>query len=101
MFYAAIRKYTVLPEFVEEVMQRIARDFLPLISQEPGYLEYFALRVGDNGVMTISIFYSLQAAQDSNPLAHEWVEKNIAHFIEAGPEVTVGQVFVGAVGAKL
>lgn len=101
MFYAAMRKYSVLPEYVEEVMQRIARDFLPVVSQLPDYLEYFALRVGNSEVMTISIFFSLQAAQDSNPIAHEWVEKNIARYIQAGPEVTVGQVLVGAVGAKL
>ncbi len=97
MFYAAIRKYSIIPRCIEEVMQRILVDFLPLISQAPDYLQYYALRVGNNEVITISIFYSLQGAQESNPLAFEWVQRNIAEFVQGGPEVTVGQVFAGAV----
>jgi hypothetical protein len=81
-------------------MQRIIGDFLPLISQAPGYLAYYALQVGNNEVITISIFYTLQGAQESNLLAFEWVQKNIAGFVEGVPEVTVGRVFAGSLGAK-
>jgi hypothetical protein len=101
MFYAAIRKYSILPMFVEEVMRRIVGDFLPIISQAPDYLAYYALQVGNDEVITISIFYTLEGAQESNPLAFEWVQKNIAGFVQGVPEVTVGRVFAGSVGAKL
>jgi hypothetical protein len=97
MFYASIRKYSIIPRCIEEVMQRIQGDFLPIISQAPDYLQYYALRVGNHEVVTISIFYSLKGAQESNPLALEWVKKNIAQFVQGVPEVTVGQVFAGAV----
>jgi len=97
MFYAATRKYSIIPRGIEEVMQRIQVDFLPIISQAPDYLQYYALRVGNNEVITISIFYSLEGAQESDPLAQEWAEKNIAQFTQGVPEVTVGQVFAGAV----
>jgi hypothetical protein len=40
MFYAAIRKYSIIPKCIEEVMQRITADFLPLISQAADYLQY-------------------------------------------------------------
>ena len=73
---------------------------MPIISQAPDYLAYYALRVGNNDVITISIFYTLEAAEVSNPLAFEWVQKNIAQFVQGGPEVTIGQVFAGSVGAN-
>lgn len=97
MFYTAIRKYSIIPRGIEEVMRRIQVDFLPIISQAPDYLQYYALRVGNNEVITLSIFYSLEGAQESDPLALEWGEKNIAQFTQGVPEVTVGQVFAGAV----
>jgi hypothetical protein len=82
-------------------MQRIIHDFLPIISQTSDYLAYYALRVGNNEVVTISIFYTMEGAQESNPLAFEWVEKNIASFIQGPPEVSMGRVFAGSVSAKL
>jgi hypothetical protein len=100
MYYAAIRKYSIIPRFVEEVMQRIIGDFLPIISQAPDYLAYYALQAGNNEVITISVFYTLEGAQESNPLAFEWVQKNISGFVQGVPEVTVGRVFAGSVGAK-
>ncbi len=100
MLYAAIRKYSIIPRFVEVVMQRITADFLPIIAQAPEYVAYYALRAGNNEVITISIFYTLEGAQDSNPLALEWVQKNISEFVQGVPEVTVGQVFAGSVGTK-
>ncbi len=101
MLYAAIRKYSIIPRFVVEVMQRITEDFLPIISQEPGYLAYYAMRIGDNQVITISIFDTQVGAEESNPLAREWVQKNIAEFVQGVPEVQVGWLFAGSVGAKL
>jgi hypothetical protein len=107
MFYAAIRKYCIIPAFVEEVMQHITHDFLPIINQAPDYLEYYALRTENNEVITISIFYSLDGTQESKPfaseavqLASEAVQKDITGFVQEGPEVTVGQVFASSVGAK-
>jgi len=96
MLYAAIRKYSIIPAFVNIVMRRITADLLPIISQVPEYVEYYALRAGNNEVITISIFYTLEGAQDSNPLALEWVHNNLADFVQGVPEVTVGQVFAGA-----
>ncbi len=56
MLYAAIRKYSIMPQFLEEVMQRIVGGFLPIISEAPDYVAYYAVRVGTNEVITISIF---------------------------------------------
>ena len=54
--YASIRKYSIKSGFMEEVVRRIQGEFVFLISQEPGFLDYYALRVGPNEVLTISVF---------------------------------------------
>ena len=97
--YAAIRKYSIQPAFVEEVMRRIQADFVFIFNQEPGFLDYYALRVGPNEVLTISVFDTQAGAEGSTPLAFEWVQQNLVGFVQGVPEATVGQVFAGASGA--
>jgi quinol monooxygenase YgiN len=98
--YAAIRKYTIKPRFMEEVMQRIQAEFVFIIRQEEGFLDYYAARVGSNEVLTISVFDTQAGAEGSTPIAFKWVQENLARFIEGVPEATVGWVFAGAYGAS-
>jgi hypothetical protein len=97
--YAAIRKYSLIPVSIKEVMRRIEGGFLPLISETPGFFAYYALKVRENELVTISIFDTLAEAQESTPLALDWVQKYIADLVQGDPEVTVGRVF--AVGEGL
>lgn len=96
--YAAIRKYSIKPGFIDEVMQRIQGEFLSIISREPGFIAYYALRVGNNEVLTISIFDTQAGAEGSTPLAFAWVKKKIAGFVQGVPETTVGWVFGSSFG---
>ncbi len=96
--YAAIRKYSIKPQFMSEVMQRIQEDFLHIISRQPGFTAYYALRVGNNEVLTISVFETQAAAEGSTPLGFEWVKQNLAGFIQGVPETTVGWVFGSSFG---
>jgi heme-degrading monooxygenase HmoA len=94
--YASVRKDSIKPGFMEEVMRRIQGEFVYLISQEPGFLDYYALRVGPNEVLTISVFDTRAGAEGSTPLAFEWVHQNLERFVQGVPEATIGQVFAGA-----
>jgi hypothetical protein len=96
--YAAIRKYSIKPQFMSEVMQRIQEEFLHIISREPGFAAYYALRIGNVEVLTISVFETQAGAEGSTPLALEWVKKNLAGFTEGVPETTVGWVFGSSFG---
>jgi hypothetical protein len=81
---------------MEEVMQRIQRDFVFLISKEPGFLDYYAVRVGPNEVLTVSVFDTKDGAEGSTPLGFKWVQENLGPYIQGNPEATVGWVFAGA-----
>ena len=96
--YAAIRKYSIKPQFMNEVMQRIQEEFLHIISRQPGFTAYYALRVGNDEVLTISVFETQAGAEGSTPLGFERVKQNLAGFIQGVPETTVGWVFGSSFG---
>jgi hypothetical protein len=96
--YSAIRKYSIKPNFINEVMQRIQGEFLHIINREPGFIAYYAIRVGNNEVLTISIFETQAGAEGSTPLALEWVTKNLTGFVEGEPQTTVGWIFGSSFG---
>jgi hypothetical protein len=96
--YAAIRKYSIKPNFMDEVMQRIRGEFLHIINREPGFIAYYAIRVGNNEVLTISVFETQAGAEGSTPLALEWVARNLAGFVQGEPLTTAGWVFGSSFG---
>ena len=96
--YAAIRKYSIKPKFINEVMQRIQGEFLNIVNREPGFVAYYAIREGDNEVLTISVFETQAGAEGSTPMALEWVTKNLAGFVEGEPQTTVGWIFGSSFG---
>ena len=79
-------------------MQRIQGEFLHIISREPGFTAYYAVCVGNNEVLTISVFETQVGAEGSTPLAFEWVNKNLAGFIQEEPQTTVGWIFGSSFG---
>ncbi len=97
--HSALRKYSIKPNFMDEVMQRIQGEFLHIISREPGFIAYYAIRVGDNEVLTISVFETAVEAQGSTPLALDWVNRNLAGFVQGEPQTTVGWVFGSSFGS--
>jgi len=96
--YSALRRHSIKPNFMDEVMQRIQGEFLHIISREPGFIAYYAIRIGNNEVLTISVFETKIGAEGSTPIALEWVTKNLAGFIQGEPETTVGWVFGSSFG---
>jgi hypothetical protein len=101
--YAAIRRYEIPdPDAVEELMQRLKEGFLPIISEVPGFLAYYAvyegefsgLYEGDVVLTTVSIFEDLAGAQRSTDAAAEYVKENLAALLPQAPAATVGDVVV-------
>ncbi len=99
--YAAIRRYSIKPKFIDEVMQRIQGEFLHIINREPGFIAYYAIRQEDHKVLTISVFETQAGAEGSTPLALEWVTKNLTGFVEGEPRIAVGWVFGSSFGAVM
>ena len=101
--YAAIRRYEIPnPDTVDELTQRLKEGFLPLISEVPGFVAYYAvyegefsgLYEGDVVLTTVSIFEDLAGAQRSTDAAADYVKENLATLLPQAPAVTVGDVVV-------
>jgi hypothetical protein len=90
--YIAIRKYYIIPGAVDEWMRRVQWGFVPIISQAPDFISYYAVKVRDDQAVTVSIFDAQAGAEESVRQAAEWVATNIASLNQGLPEITVGHV---------
>jgi heme-degrading monooxygenase HmoA len=90
--YMAVRRYQIIPGAGEEFLHRVQAGFVPIISRLPGFIAYDALQVGNDQIVSISVFDTPLGVLESTPRALQWVQENIAGLIQGMPEVMVGQV---------
>jgi hypothetical protein len=98
--YASVRHYRMGAGSIDSLMRRVDEEFAPAISQEPGFVAYFALETGDDTVETVSIFRDRAHADASNELASDYVRENLGEFALTRTEVSGGEVFVSRVTAE-
>lgn len=88
--YATVRRYEGIAD-PETAARKVDEVFVPLISALPGFVEYLWVDLGNNAMMSITIFESLSHAVDANVQAKIWVKEHLDSVlapsvrIEAGP----------------
>jgi hypothetical protein len=90
--YMVIRTYHIIPGTGEEFLRRVQAGFVPIISRMPGFIAYDALQVGNDQIVSISVFDTPLGVMESTPRALQWVQENIAELLQGMPEVMAGQV---------
>jgi uncharacterized protein YbjT (DUF2867 family) len=90
--FVSVRRYTVGAGSIDGVARRLDEEFAPALSQEPGFLGYLALDLGDRVVETISVFENEPAARRSDQLAAEYVADNLGDFRMERTDQTGGPV---------
>ena len=98
--YVSVRRYTMGAGSIDALMRRVDEEFAPAISQEPGFVGYFAIDTGDTTVETISIFRDQASADGSNELAADYVRDNLGEFDLQRTEVSGGEVLVSRMTAE-
>jgi hypothetical protein len=91
--YATIRRYQIKSEQVEAVTRKITEDFLPLISQVPGFVSYDVVAQGDR-MWSVSVFETESGATESTRRAGEYVRQNLASVLPTPPATAQGEVTV-------
>jgi hypothetical protein len=91
--YVTVRRYVTDPKSVNEVIRRIAEEFVPIISKAPGFLDYHVLDAGKGVLASISRFENKAGAEESDRLAANWV-KTLGSLLPNPPQVTAGEVVV-------
>jgi heme-degrading monooxygenase HmoA len=87
--YAIIRRIKVQPHLLEELAQRTEHGFLPLLRKEPGFVEFYVVRAGEDEGLSISIFETKEEAEEGNSKAFEWAKDQLFP-LSKGPAEVVG-----------
>jgi hypothetical protein len=98
--YASVRHYKMGAGSIDSLMHHVDEEFGPALTQEPGFVCYFALDTGDETVETVSIFHDKASADRSNELAAEYVRDNLSEFELTRTGVTAGEVLVSRVAPE-
>ena len=94
--YAALRQFKAKAGKSDELAQKI-KGAVPIISGVPGFMGYYVVYAPDDTVTAISIFNTVEQAQESNRRALAWIEKNLAAFVVGPASATAGPVIVHSV----
>lgn len=90
--YAAIRQGKLKPNTLEEVMNRVNSEALPILRSIKGFQTYHWVLSEDNSVTIITMFDSLEAANTSQELLLPWIRQHLAPFLETTPTAMTGRV---------
>ena len=95
--YTAIRHYKLTVEFLdEETLDRVENEFIPLLQETEGFIEYHILEAGENELATVGVFDTEEGAELSRRIAASWVNENLAHLVAEPPNVITGEVILSA-----
>jgi quinol monooxygenase YgiN len=99
--YASMRTYRVGAGAIDAVLHRVDRDFAEALAQEPGFIAYQAIKIGEDRICTTSIFSDREQAEASNEIAAEWVADELSDFEIERMGVISGEVRVSRARAQM
>jgi hypothetical protein len=74
------------------VARHAQEEFLPIISEMPGFVAYYWVDAGEGVVVTTSVFEHQAAEEQSNWRAGDFVAEHIASLVPNPPQITAGEV---------
>ena len=89
--YAVVRRFEGVTD-PQEVVQVAKEDFLPIISEMPGFVAYYLVDAGDGATVSTSVFEHKEAEEQSTFRAGEFVQEHLAPLMPNPPQVTAGEV---------
>src|SRR5215470_14454063 len=93
--YLTVRRYDGIQDS-KQLARRVQEEFIPLISKIPGFISYYWVDEGDGVMVSVSVFETRQAEEESNRLAADFVKQHIAPVLPKAPQITAGQVVARA-----
>lgn len=91
--YAVVRRYRLKdPNHVQELVQKVKAEFVPIISNMPGFVSYDIIVGTDTNVASVSVFDTQEQEEASTKSAAEWVKRSVSHLFDGPPELTAGKL---------
>ncbi len=91
--YAAMRQFRAKPGKADELAQMI-KGAVPIISGVPGFMGYYVVYAPDDTVTAISIFNTVEQAEESNRRALAWIDEHLAALVASPASAIAGPVIV-------
>ena len=91
--YVAVRRYEGVTD-PQRVAQVAEEDFVPIISELPGFVAHYTLDARDGVMVGISVFEHKDAEEQSTYRAGELVGEQLEPLLPNPPQVTAGEVVV-------
>jgi hypothetical protein len=89
--YVAVRRYEGVSD-PQKVAKVAEEGFVPIISELPGFVAYYAVDAGDGVMAATSVFEHKDAEEQSTFRAGEFVGEHLAPLLPNPPQVTAGEV---------
>jgi hypothetical protein len=89
--YVAVRRYEGVRDS-QKVAQLVEEDYVPVISDMPGFVAYYCVDAGDGVMVSTSVFEHKDAEEQSTFLAGEFVAEDLGSLSPNPPQVTAGEV---------
>jgi hypothetical protein len=89
--YVAVRRYEGVTDS-RKVAQLVEEDYVPIISEMPGFVAYYCVDAGDGVMVSISVFEHKAAEEQSTFRAGEFVAEDLGPLSPNPPQVTAGEL---------
>jgi len=93
--YLTVRRYDGVADS-KEAARRIREEFIPLISKIPGFISYYWVDEGDGVMVSVSVYETKEAEEESNRVAANFVKQHAVTLLPMPPQITAGQVVARA-----
>jgi hypothetical protein len=93
--YLTVRRYAGVTDS-KEAARRVEEGFIPLLTKIPGFISYYWVDEGDGVMVSVSVFATREAEEESNRVAADFVKQHIAPLLPKPPQITAGQVVARA-----
>lgn len=93
MTYARIGMYTTKPGTLDDILKKAEAELVPMTRQQPGFRRYFAVRTGEDSLVSVTGWDTKEQAEQAAERLSSWVRA------EMGPaalkvENQVGEVLI-------
>jgi hypothetical protein len=89
--YVTVRRYEGVTD-PSEVTRHVNEGFLPIISQVPGFVDYYFVDAGEGVMVSTGFFEHKSGAEESNWRAGEYIGEHLASLFPNPPQITEGEV---------
>ncbi len=83
--YVAVRRYEGVTD-PQKVAQLVDEDYVPIISEMPGFVAYYWVDAGDGVMVSTSVFEHKDAEEQSTFRAGEFVGEHLAPLMPNPPK---------------